>query len=169
MVMGQQFRLLAALTLISWALAACSHAPPKQPDAVSDPAHYITDLMQKTRRQKVVVFCMQSDIATNQRLEDYMAHYLNQQGFRAVGTRDAFKPRAVYTPLELLSEMNAQGIKGVIEVSFSGKPNAEGMPEHFTLLYRKLKIKRKNVVDNRYSTVLGAFVQLMLVMPLLKS
>lgn len=150
-------------------LGGCAHSRRRSPDAVKDPAQFVASLVEKTKGQKVIVFCMQSDVATNQRLEAYMADYLNKNGFHSESTRDIFRIRDVYTPMELLEELRAKGIVGIIEVAFSGKLNADGVPENYTLLYRRLKVKKKYVVDKRYASATGALVQLLLVMPLMKN
>jgi hypothetical protein len=142
-------------------LVACSHSKPSMPDAFHDPAGYTAAVLQ----QKTVVVCLQGNQPTNQFLETYMANHLKKDGFQTFGTKEIFKIRKIYTPLMLLDDLNRAGIKGLIEVTFSGKVTKEGVPENYTIHYRSLNIKKKDVVNNKYDSMTGALVQLLMALP----
>ncbi len=157
------FFLIAAVVF-----SGCAQSKPPAPTLISNPVAFMDSLMEKTKKQKIVVICMQADLATNQKLEDYMVNHLNQHGFQAVGTRNAFPAQKTYTALQLLDHLHATDVKGTIEVVYSGRITSEGVPEQYALQYRPLKVKKKNIVNTEYRNLMGALLQLLIAMPITK-
>ena len=154
------------LLLAGLVLAGCAHSNQAVPDAAVDPVAYTAYQIQKSKTQKVVVVCVQADEATNERLAAAMAAQLNKDGFQARSLREIVPLQPDYTPLGVLRKLKEAGIKGIIEVDFSGHLTPQGIPESYSLHHRPLKVKKKNVVDRPSRSLTAAFWQLLVSMPL---
>ncbi len=156
------------MLLVSALLCGCAHSGPPSPDPAYDTARYMSLQIEQTKKEKTVVVCLQSDAATNRRLETYMVQYLKKDGFQAVGTQDVFTVRPSYAPRGLLSELRSAKVAGIIEVKFWGNITREGVPEHFTLEHRRLKVKKRDVNQRSCATLAEALMHLMIAMPVAK-
>lgn len=156
---------LSVLVLTS----GCSWFHSTVPNPGSDPAGYMAWMVTQSKKKPVILICTQFNDAQNQRLESLLAERLRSEGFQVRGTRDVFKVRATPSPYELFDDMKSAGIKGLMEVTFSGTVSKDGVPENYTLQYREFKAKRKHIVNQYYRSIKGALIPLLLAMPMTKA
>lgn len=162
-------RSFVRLSLLALLLSSgCSWFRPQVPNPGADPAGYMAWMIQQSKKKPVILICAQFNDDQNQRLESLLAERLKQEGFRILATRDVFHVRVTHSPMELYRDMKSAGIRGIMEVTFSGTVSREGVPENYTLQYREFKIKKKNIVNNNYRSIKGALIPLLLAMPMTK-